>query len=145
MAARYTGVLMHTHANWFLGAILLGLVSVAGAQSNDFATGNMRFSANAVDTNGDHMISKDEFMQYQGKMWTMMSKGKNIVSVRDAASDFARGNIRFNAKAMDADRDGSISKEEFMNYSEKKFDKMKNKDGMMSVEDAATNFARGNQ
>jgi hypothetical protein len=135
---------MHTHVNWFLGAITLALATVAGAQSNDIATGNMHFSANDMDANGDHMISKDEFMQYEGKMWATMSKGKDTVSVPDAASGFARGNMRFSAKAMDTDHDGSISKEEFMNYGEKKFDKMKNKDGMMSVEDAATNFARGN-
>jgi len=136
---------MHTHANWFLGAISLALATVAGAQSTDFATGNMHFNANDMDANGDHMISKDEFMQYQGKMWTMMSKGKDTISVPDAASDFARGNMRFSAKAMDTDHDGSISKEEFISYGEKRFDKMKDKDGMMTVADAATNFARGNR
>jgi hypothetical protein len=32
-----------------------------------------------------------------------------------------------------------------MKYAEQKFDKMKNSQGMISVADAATNFARGNQ
>ena len=136
---------MHVNATWLLGTISVMLVTAAAAQSNDFASGNMHFSATSMDTNGDHMISKDEFMQYEEKMWGMISAGKDTISVRDAAADFARGNMRFSAKAMDADHDGNISKEEFMAYGERRFDKMKNKDGMMSVEDAATNFARGNQ
>lgn len=136
---------MHTKNKLFLGAISLALATSAVAQSNDFATGNMHFSAKDMDVNGDHMISKDEFMQYGEKMWGMMSKGKDTIPVRDAASDFARGNMRFNAAAMDADHDGSISKEEFMEYGAKKFDKMKNKDGMMSVDDVTKNFARGNR
>ena len=39
--------------------VLAATVSVAGwahAQSNDFATGNMHFDAQEMDTNGDHMI-----------------------------------------------------------------------------------------
>jgi hypothetical protein len=123
---------------------VMGAAGGAWAQANDFATGNMHFSAQDMDLNGDHMISKDEFMQYGEKMWTTMAKGAATISVHDAAQDFARGNMRFSAPAMDADHDGTISKDEFMSYGEKRFDKMKNKDGMMSVEDASKNFARGN-
>src|SRR6185312_2252249 len=47
--------------------------------------------------------------------------------------DFAQGNMRFNARAMDTDHDGTITKEEFMKYAERKFDKMKGADGMVSV------------
>ncbi|MDB6061744.1 MAG: EF-hand domain pair family protein [Verrucomicrobiaceae bacterium] len=36
-------------------------------------------------------------------------------------------------KAMDTNGDGMISKAEFMKYHEAKFDKMKNKDGMLDV------------
>jgi secreted Zn-dependent insulinase-like peptidase len=136
---------MHSNNRWFLGAMSLALVAVAVAQTNDIATGNMHFSAKDMDTNGDQMISKDEFIQYEQKLWAMMSKGSSTISMSDAASDFARGNLRFNAKAMDADHDGNISKEEFLAYGEKKFDKMKNKDGMMTIEDATKNLARGNR
>src|SRR6266850_96756 len=59
--------------------------------------------------------------------------------------DLATGNMHFDAKAMDNDHDGKISKDEFMKYTEQKFDKMKNSQGMISVADAAANFARGNQ
>ena len=136
---------MHTKAKLFFLTTALSLTAGTWAQSTDFATGNMHFSAKDMDANGDHMISKEEFMQYGEKMWGMMSKGKDTIPVRDAAADFARGNMRFSAKAMDSDHDGSISKQEFMAYGEKKFDKMKNKDGMMTVEDATKNFARGNR
>ena len=129
-------------------AMALSFVTVAAsgawAQANDFATGNVHFSAMDMDSNGDHMITKDEFMQYGEKMWSAMAKGAATISVHDAAQDFARGNMRFSAPAMDTDHDGTISKDEFMSYGEKRFDKMKDKDGMMSVEDASKNFARGN-
>jgi hypothetical protein len=66
--------------------------------------------------------------------------------VVEAAQDFARGNLRFDAKAMDANHDNMISKDEFMKYAEQKFDRM-NKDpqGAISVVEAAQAFSRGNQ
>ncbi len=134
---------MHKRSKLFLTAVTLAFAAGAHAQSNDFATGNMHFDAAAIDVNGDHMISKDEFMQFGEKMWSMMSKGAATVTVRDAAQDFARGNMRFSAKMMDADHDGTISKEEFMSYGEKKFDKM-SKGGMMTTADATKYFSRGN-
>src|SRR5260370_27640510 len=104
----------------------------------------MRFTAAKMEDNGDHMIYKDEFMQYGEKMRNMMSKCAATIMVRDAAEDFARANMRFSAKMMDADHDGTISKEEFMAYGAKKFDKMKDKSGMMTTADATKYFARGN-
>ena len=135
---------MPTRAKLFLTAVTLAFAAGAHAQSNDIATGNMHFSAAEMDVNGDHMISKDEFMQYGEKMWSMMSKGAATITVHDAAQDFARGNMRFSAKVMDADHDGTISKEEFMAYGEKKFDLMKGKSGMMTTADATKYFSRGN-
>jgi len=125
-------------------ALALALAASAFAQSNDIATGNMHYNAKDIDVNGDHMISRDEFMQYGDKMWGMMSKGAATITVNDADQAFARGNMRFSAKAMDMDHDGTISKEEFLAYSGKLFDKMKDKNGMMSITDATKNFARGN-
>jgi hypothetical protein len=134
---------MPTRAKLFLTAATLAFAAAAGAQSNDFARGNMHFNAAEIDANGDHMISKDEFMQFGEKMWGMMSKGATTISVHDAAQDFARGNMRFSAKMMDADHDGTISKEEFMSYGGAKFDKM-SKNGMMTTADATKYFSRGN-
>jgi hypothetical protein len=135
---------MTTRAKLFLTAVTLAFAAGVHAQSNDFATGNMHFSAEEMDVNGDHVISKDEFMQYGEKMWSMMSKGAPTITIHDAAQDFSRGNMRFNAKMMDTDHDGTISKEEFMAYGGKKFDKMKDKNGMMTTADATKYFARGN-
>jgi hypothetical protein len=127
-------------------SIALGLtLSVgAGAQSNDLAGGNLHFNPKDMDANRDNMISRDEFMAYGAKLWGMMSDGASTISVDAAAQDFARGNMRFNAKAMDTDHDGTISKEEFMTYGGKRFDMLKGRDGMLSVADATWNFARGN-
>ena len=127
-----------------LAATALATAAGAHAQSSDVASGNMHFDAKDMDTNGDHMITKDEFMAYGTKMWGMMSKGADAISVSDAAVDFARGNMRASAKAMDTDHDGKISKDEFMAYEGKRFDKVKNADGMVSVTDATKYFARGN-
>jgi len=124
-------------------ALLLGSAAMA-QHPDDFATGNMHFDAKAMDTNGDNMISKDEFMSYGEKMWNMMAKNAASIPVAEAAKDFASGGLRYSAKAMDADHDGKITKDEFMKYSEQKFDKMKHTDGMISVTDAARTFARGN-
>lgn len=124
-------------------AAALSLAVGAHAQGN-FATGNMKFDAKAMDANGDNMISKDEFMAYGEKMWGSMTKGSSTISVKDAAQAFARGNMNFSAKAMDTDHDGTISKDEFMKYGEAKFDKMKDANGMISVDDAWKDFARGN-
>jgi hypothetical protein len=84
-------------------------------------------------------------MQYGEKMWSTISKGAATITVRDAAQEFARGNLRFSAKVMDADHDGTISKQEFMAYGEKKFDLMKDKSGMMTTADATKYFSRGNR
>ena len=125
-------------------AAALTLMTGAHAQSNDIATGNMRFDAKAMDADHDGKITKDEFMKYGETMWGMMSKGADSISVHDAAVAFAKGNMRFSAKAMDVDHDGTITKDEFMKYGGDRFDKMKGPDGMMSVADATKDFARGN-
>lgn len=127
-----------------LFATLLFCVGSAYAQaSNDFATGNLHFDAKDMDTNHDGKITMDEMMAYGSKWWGMMSKGSATIPVADAAKDFAQGNLRFDARAMDTDHDGTITKDEFMKYTEKKFNKMKGSDGMVSVADASTAFARG--
>jgi len=129
----------------FLTAVLLAAAGIAVAQTaNDIATGNMHFSAKEMDTNHDGMISKDEMHTYGEKMWSMMAKDAPTIPVTEAAKDFARGNLRFSARQIDTDHDGTISKEEFMAYAEAKFSKMMNTDGQASVQDVAKAFSRGN-
>jgi Ca2+-binding EF-hand superfamily protein len=125
-------------------ATLLMAAIAQGEQPDDIARGNMHFDAKAMDGNGDGMISKDEMQKYGEDMWTKLARNeKRTLSVTDAAQDFARGGLRVDAKAMDADHDGQISKDEFMKYNEVKFDKMKKSNGMISVADAARDFGRG--
>jgi hypothetical protein len=125
-------------------AASLLLAGGAYAQSNDFATGNMHFDAKEMDTNGDHMISREEMIAYAEKSWDKMAQGKDTIPIAVAAKDFATGGINFKARAIDTDHDGTISKAEYVAYAEKKFDTMKKTDNMVSVDDMAHAIARGN-
>jgi Ca2+-binding EF-hand superfamily protein len=102
----------------FVAAATLTSVSFAQADSStDFARGGMHFIAKAMDTDNDGTISKDEFMKYHADMWDMMTKDSSgSISVSDATAAFAHGGMHINVKAMDADRDGTITKDEFMKY-----------------------------
>jgi len=136
---------MNKLQSFLLLATLLGVRTGFAAEPADFARGNMHFDVAEMDANHDGMISKDEYMQYGETMWGRMTQGgKDTLSVADAGKDFAKGNMRFDAKAMDADHDGVITKDEFMKYGETKWNKMAKGKAMMPVADAAKNFSRGN-
>jgi Ca2+-binding EF-hand superfamily protein len=102
----------------FLAAATLTSVSFAQSDSStDFARGGMHFSAKAMDTDNDGMISKDEFMKYHSDMWDQMTKDSNgSMSVADLGAAFARGGMHVKASAMDADHNGTVTKDEFMSY-----------------------------
>ena len=102
----------------FLAGMTVASVSFGqAAAASDFARGNMHFSAKAMDTDNDGMISKDEFMQYHEAMWDKMTKDSNgQMALNDATSGFARGGMHVDAKAMDPDRSGMITKDKFMKY-----------------------------
>jgi EF hand len=125
-------------------AAALLLAGGASAQGNEFATGNMHFDAKDMDTNGDHMITRDEMIKYAEKQWAMMAQGKDTIPISVAAKDFATGGVNFKARAIDTDHDGTISKDEFVAYAGKKFDGMKKTGDMVSVADMAKAIARGN-
>jgi EF hand len=127
-----------------ISAASLLLAGGAYAQSNDFATGNMHFDAKDMDTNGDHMITREEMIAYAEKSWDKMAQGKDTIPIAVAAKDFASGGVNFKARAIDTDHDGTISKEEFVAFAGKKFDGMKKTDNMVSVDDMAHAIARGN-
>jgi hypothetical protein len=109
--------------------------------------GNMYFDAKAMDANGDGMISKDELTKYGQSMWERMARAADVsVPIKEASLDFARGNLRFEARSVDADGNGQISREEFIKYGEARFDGMKKDSrGMISVADIGRSFGRGNQ
>ena len=125
-------------------AAILSLTGWAHAQGNEFATGNMHFDAKEMDTNGDHMISREEMIAYAEKTWEMMAHGKDTIPIGVAAKDFASGGVNFKARAIDTDHDGTISKQEYVAYATRKFDSMKKTDGMVSVAEMAQAIARGN-
>jgi hypothetical protein len=84
-------------------------------------------------------------VQYAEKQWAMMAQGKDTIPIAVAAKDFATGGVNFKARAIDTDHDGTISKEEFVAYAGKKWDNMKKKDNMVSVDEMARGIARGNK
>jgi EF hand len=127
-----------------IAGVLLLQAGAALAQSNEFATGNMHFDAKDMDTNGDHMITREEMQAYAEKQWDMMSQGKDTIPIAVAAKDFATGGVNFKARAIDTDKDGTISKAEFLAFTGKKFDSMKKTDNMVSVTDMSRAIARGN-
>jgi EF hand len=127
-----------------LSAVALLLAGSSHAQSNEFATGNMHFDAKDMDTNGDHMISREEMIAYAKKTWAMMAQGKDTIPITVAAKDFASGGINFKARAIDTDHDGTISQEEYLAYITRMFDNMKKTNDLVSVAEMARAIARGN-
>ena len=67
---------MHKVRSLIAGVLLLQ-AGAALAQSNEFATGNMHFDAKDMDTNGDHMITREEMVAYAEKQWDLMAQGKD--------------------------------------------------------------------
>jgi hypothetical protein len=127
-----------------IGTALLPVVGSLYAQGNQFATGNMHFDAKEMDTNGDHMITREEMIAYADKTWDMMAQGRETLPISVAGKDFASGGVNFKARAIDTDHDGTISKQEYVAYATHKFETMKKTDNMVSVDDMAKAIARGN-
>src|SRR5258708_39604133 len=99
--------------HWVMGAAALLLSGAAFAQSNQFATGNMHFDAKDMDTDGDHMITRDEMMKYAEKQWEMMAKGKDTIPIAVAEKEFSSAGGNFKAPAIKHDHAGTSSRDEF--------------------------------
>ena len=112
---------------------------------------------NKIDTNGDGMISKDEWIAYQEKVFAMLDKNKTGTLdaktfidpsggelVTFATGGYARG---LRTKAMmhkiDTDGDGTISHDEYIAYQVKIFDMMDTSTGHKGMVGPQEMFATG--
>jgi EF hand len=128
----------------YIGLMALAVVlTPVHAQNNvsDFIT-NMHFDAKDMDTNNDHMVSRAEMRAYAEKMWETMSNGKATIPIALSTENFATAGVNMDAVAMDTDNDGSISKQEFVAYTLKRYDAMPKTNGMVSVDVMAKAFVR---
>jgi hypothetical protein len=83
----------------FLAAATLASVGFAQADpSVHTAGGGMRFSAKAMDTDNDGLISRDEFMKYHAQKWREMTKDSN------------------GSMSVDPNNTGTITQAMFMSY-----------------------------
>ena len=129
------------------GACVLALACSLNAAADDigsFATGGYARGLRThemmakVDTSGDGMISKNEWLAFQEKAFAMLDTGKTgrvdakqfISANGDEFSSFATGGYARGLRTeemmhkIDANGDGSVSHEEFIAYQARIFDMM---------------------
>ncbi len=113
--------------------------SVVSFATGGYATGirTMEF-LHAVDTNGDGMISRDEWLAFQEKTFAMLDRKKTgVIDAKEylgadrpamvsfATGGYATGLLTHEMMAkIDTDGDGTISHDEFIAYQMKVFDMM---------------------
>jgi len=110
-----------------------------------------------IDTNGDGMVSKDEWLAFQEKVFAMLDKDKNgTVDAKEFVSHtgggdmahFATGGFASGLRTkemmhkIDTDGDGTVSHDEYIAYQTKVFDMMDTgHKGMLTKDQFATGAA----
>jgi len=132
-------------ARWAAGALALSFCAASMADDMvNFATAGYASGIRSmplmhkIDTNGDGMVSKDEWLAFHEKVWTMIDKhNKGVVSAAEFISpgagemnSFATGGFSKGLQTMavvhkiDTDHDGTVSHDEYIAFQSKLFDMM---------------------
>ncbi|MFM9914068.1 MAG: calcium-binding protein [Methylophilaceae bacterium] len=126
-------------------AVGVALVALSGVASADAMIGSGGYSTlktmemmKMIDFNGDHMVTKNEFMTYYGAIFGALdtdndgtvdatewegTKGSNKISIATGGYSRQLRTLKM-MDAMDADKDHKITKDEFIKFHEAIFNAM---------------------
>jgi hypothetical protein len=147
---KLTGALALTLLGWYANATLAAADDIASFATGGYA-GALRTkeAMHKMDANSDGMLSKDEWMSFQERMFTALDKDKSgSLNEAEFTGPFNE-NLAFATAAyahglmtkdmfmkIDTNADSKISRDEFLAYHRKIFDMLdKQKKGMVGLVD----------